>query len=60
QHLCTYLHTCATAFHKFYHDCRVVTEDGALSATRLSLCRATKQVLRNGFAIIGINAPESM
>lgn len=60
QHLCTYLHNCATAFHKFYHDCRVVTEDRALSAARLALCRATTQVLRNGFAIIGINAPESM
>jgi arginyl-tRNA synthetase len=60
QHLCTYLHNCATAFHKFYHDCRVVTEDRALSGARLALCRATKQVLRNGFAIIGIDAPEKM
>ncbi len=60
QHLCTYLNNCATAFHKFYHDCRVVTEDRALSAARLELCRAAKQVLRNGFAIIGIDAPEKM
>ncbi|MFZ1729630.1 MAG: arginine--tRNA ligase [Bacteroidota bacterium] len=60
QHLCTYLHNCATAFHKFYHDCRVVTEDKALSGARLALCRATKQVLGNGFAIIGIAAPEKM
>ncbi|MFA6233597.1 MAG: arginine--tRNA ligase [Bacteroidota bacterium] len=60
QHLCTYLHNCATAFHKFYHDCRVVTEDAALSGARLALCRATKQVLRNGFSIIGIDAPEKM
>jgi arginyl-tRNA synthetase len=60
QHLCTYLQNCATAFHKFYHDCRVVTEDRALSSARLALCRATMQVLRNGFAIIGINAPEKM
>lgn len=60
QHLCTYLHNCATAFHKFYHDCRVVTDDRVLSGARLALCRATKQVLRNGFAIIGIDAPENM
>ncbi|PLX31626.1 MAG: arginine--tRNA ligase [Ignavibacteria bacterium] len=60
QHLCTYLHNVATVFHKFYHDCRVVTEDAALSAARLALCRATRQVLANGFAIIGIAAPESM
>lgn len=60
QHLCTYLHNVATAFHKFYHDCRVVTEDAALSAARLALCRATRQVLANGFSIIGIATPESM
>lgn len=60
QHLCTYLHNCATAFHKFYHDCRVVTEDRALSTARMALCRATMQVLRNGFSIIGIHAPEKM
>ncbi|MDX9758074.1 MAG: arginine--tRNA ligase [Bacteroidota bacterium] len=60
QHLCTYLHNCATAFHKFYHDCRVVTDDRALSTARLALCRATMQVLRNGFSIIGIDAPEKM
>ena len=60
QHLCTYLHNCATAFHKFYHDCRVITEDRALSAARMALCHATKQVLRNGFSIIGIHAPEKM
>lgn len=60
QHLCTYLHSCATAFHKFYHDCRVVTEDRALSAARIALCKTTMQVLRNGFTIIGIDAPEKM
>ena len=60
QHLCTYLHNCATAFHKFYHDCRVVTDDRALSTARMALCRATMQVLRNGFSIIGIHAPEKM
>jgi arginyl-tRNA synthetase len=60
QHLCTYLQHCATAFHKFYHDCRVVTEDRAMSSARMALCRATMQVLRNGFSIIGIHAPEKM
>ena len=60
QHLCTYLHGLAGAFHKFYHDCRVITEDKALSAARMALCRATRQVLANGFSIIGISAPEKM
>lgn len=60
QHICTYLHGVATAFHKFYHDCRVVTEDKDLSAARIALCHATRQVLANGFSIIGIAAPEKM
>jgi arginyl-tRNA synthetase len=60
QQLCTYLHAVATAFHKFYHDCRVVTEDLPMTAARIALCKATRQVLANGFAIIGITAPERM
>jgi len=60
QHLCTYLHGVAALFHKFYHDCRVVTENRSMTAARLALCQATRQVLANGFSIIGITAPESM
>ncbi len=58
--LAEYLQEVATAFHKFYHNCRVVSEDEALTQARLSLCRATKAVLRNGFSVIGISAPEKM
>jgi arginyl-tRNA synthetase len=50
----------ATVFHKFYHNCRVVSEDEALTQARLSLCRATKAVLQNGFRVLGISAPEKM
>lgn len=60
QHICTYLHNVAGEFHRFYHECRVVTEDETLTAARLALCRATKQVLANGFVILGISAPERM
>lgn len=58
--LCTYLHDTATSFHKFYHECRVVTDDQALTHARLALCRATKQVIVNGLSILGITAPEKM
>ena len=60
HHLAEYLQSVATAFHKFYHDCRVVSDDGALTAARLALCVATRTVLRNGFRIFGISAPETM
>jgi arginyl-tRNA synthetase len=49
-----------TAFHKFYHECRVVSDDPRLTAARLALSHATRTVLRNGFDILGISAPEQM
>lgn len=55
-----YLHDVATAFHKFYHEHRVVLPERELAQARLDLCRATKTVLANGCAILGISAPERM
>lgn len=60
HHLPNYLRDVATAFHRFYHEHRVVIDDKGLSSARLSLCLATKTVLANGFAILGISAPERM
>jgi arginyl-tRNA synthetase len=58
--LCTYLGEVATAFHKFYHDHRVVIPERALAQARLALCWATEIVLANGLKILGISAPERM
>ncbi len=58
--LFNYLSDVATAFHKFYHECKVVSDDAALSEARLALCRATRQVLMNGLALMGVDAPERM
>ncbi|MDI6765706.1 MAG: arginine--tRNA ligase [Bacteroidota bacterium] len=58
--LAEYLHDIAGSYHKFYHEHRVVGEDLNLTAARIALCLATKTVLANGFAILGINAPEKM
>ena len=55
-----YLEELATAFHKFYTEHRVVTDDNPLTAARLVLVRATRTVLANGLAILGISAPEKM
>jgi arginyl-tRNA synthetase len=60
QRITTYLHEAATAFHKFYHEHRVVTPDRDLSTARLALCLAAKTVLGNGCKILGISAPERM
>jgi arginyl-tRNA synthetase len=58
--LTEYLHTAAGLFHRFYHQCRVVSEDSELTKARLALCQATKVVLRNGLNVLGISAPEQM
>jgi arginyl-tRNA synthetase len=55
-----YLQDVATVFHKFYHNCRVVSDDDAMTQARLALCYATRIVLRNGFSVLGISAPEKM
>ena len=58
--LAEYLHTVAGAYHKFYHEHRVLGDDRDLTAARIALCLATKTILANGFAILGISAPEKM
>ena len=53
----------ASLFSQFYRDCRVLSDDpadAAISAARLALVDATRQVLRNGLALLGISAPSSM
>lgn len=58
--LAEYLHETAGFFHKFYHQHRVVTDDRQTTAARIALCLATKIVLKNGFDILGITAPDKM
>ncbi len=60
HHLCEYVRDVAAQFHKFYHDCRIVGSSEPVQSARLALALASKQVLANGCAILGIAAPESM
>jgi arginyl-tRNA synthetase len=50
----------AARFHRFYTDCRVVSEDPALTQARLWLCIAAKQAIANLLALLGVSAPERM
>jgi len=56
----TYLVETAAAFHRFYHVCRVVTDDVARSRSRLAVAEAARQVIANGLALMGVSAPERM
>jgi arginyl-tRNA synthetase len=58
--LTTFAQELATSFHQFYHACRIVGEDQALSAARLELARATRTVLKNTLQLLGVGAPSSM
>jgi arginyl-tRNA synthetase len=58
--LAEYLHSVAGIFHRFYHECRVVSEDANLTKARLVLCNATRIVIRNGLTVLGISVPEQM
>ncbi|MEP7028640.1 MAG: arginine--tRNA ligase [Candidatus Eisenbacteria bacterium] len=60
QRIPTYLAQVAGAFHQFYHQHRVVTDNAELSGARLLLARGTQQVIANGLALLGVSAPERM
>jgi arginyl-tRNA synthetase len=58
--LTNYLRDVAQAFHLFYHHCRVVGPDAALTRARLALTEGARRVLANGLALMDIEAPERM
>jgi len=60
QRLPQYALDLATIFHKFYQECRVISEDKNLTQARLSLVLAVKIVLKNTLDLMGISAPEKM
>jgi len=55
-----YLRDLAGELHSYYNAERVLVDDLPLRKARLWLLSATQQVLRNGLALIGVSAPESM
>lgn len=55
-----YLRDLAANLHSFYFAERVLVDDEQLKAARIALMVATRQVLRNGLALIGVSAPEKM
>ncbi len=60
QRLPRYAINVADCFHRFYHDCRVLSEDQGLTRARLSLVLATKIVIKNTLDLMGISAPQKM
>ena len=60
QRLPYYAVELAVVFHRFYHDCQVISENKKLTQARLGLAVAAGIVLKNTLSLMGISAPEKM
>jgi arginyl-tRNA synthetase len=60
HHLPHYAQELATAFHAFYTECRVLSDDLPLSRARLKLSLAAKIALARALTLMGMSAPERM
>ena len=60
SHVNRYLMELAGCFHRFYTACHIREEAPALARARLRLADDARIVLRNGLALIGVDAPEHM
>jgi arginyl-tRNA synthetase len=50
----------AKAFHGFYRDCKVISDDAALTQARLWLAEACRLGFASSLAILGVDAPDEM
>ena len=55
-----YVIAVAQAFNKFYNNCQINVEDEKVKKARLKLVCITKNVLKNGLDLLGIQCPERM
>ena len=60
SHINRYLVELAGCFHRFYTACRIKGEEAQLLNARLKLADAARSVLKNGLALLGVDAPEKM
>ena len=60
QIIAEYLREVASAFHSFYHDCRIIGSEEQIMKSRIQLALLTKTVIHNGLSILGISSPEKM
>jgi len=50
----------AQAFNRFYHDEHILVDDEAERSAKLALVIAAKTAIKNGLALLGMEAPERM
>jgi arginyl-tRNA synthetase len=55
-----YLRELAAQYHSYYDAERILVDDEAVKLARLALVAATRQVLHNGLAVLGVSSPAKM
>ena len=60
QHVVHYLKELAQEFHAYYNAHKFIVDDESLRNARLMLVLVTRQIMRNGLALLGVSAPEKM
>ncbi len=60
QKVSTWVRDLAAEFHGFYRDCKVLSDDEALTQARLWLTEACRVGLANALAVLGVHAPDEM
>lgn len=58
--IANYLKELASELHSYYNEYKFLIEDESLKLARLSLISATRQVLKNGMQLLGVDAREKM
>jgi arginyl-tRNA synthetase len=60
QKVSTWVRDFAGDFHSFYRDCKVLSDDEALTQARLWLTEACRIGLANALEVLGVDAPDEM
>lgn len=56
-----YVHNLAELIHAWYNDAKIIDRDNKeVSKSRLALCKASKQVIKNALWLVGVSAPSHM
>ena len=55
-----YLRDLAGSFHSYYAAERFLVDDAQLTRARLALLTATRQVIHNALAVLGVSAPQRL
>ncbi len=58
--ICNYLIDVCGSLNRFYNAHRVLSDDEELTRARVLLVDTTRQVIKNGLNILGMQAPERM